>query len=344
VVKSGGIASGKRVDWVDYAKGFCIVMVVTMHTVLGVEKATGQTNWMDFVVAFALPFRMPDFFLISGLFLARVIDRDWRDYLDRKVVHFAYFYALWVTINFILRGPGMYAEGGADLVIREYLLSFIEPFGTMWFIYLLPLFFVTAKLTRRFPWQLVWLAGAILQIAPVQTGWTIPDEFAERFVFFYTGYVFAPEIFRFAGAAMQRPGIAGAYLAAWALVNGGLVAAGIAMAPGIGLALGFLGAVAVIMLATLLTRIRVFDALRYCGEHSLVVYLAFILFMGPARVVLLRAGIIPDDGVLSLIVIALSVAGSIALYWAVRNTPLRFLFERPRLARIERAPSLVPAE
>ena len=30
------------------------------------------------------PFRMPDFFLISGLFLARVIDRDWRDYLDRR--------------------------------------------------------------------------------------------------------------------------------------------------------------------------------------------------------------------------------------------------------------------
>jgi len=27
-------------------------------------------------MAFAKPFRMPDFFLISGLFLARVIDRS----------------------------------------------------------------------------------------------------------------------------------------------------------------------------------------------------------------------------------------------------------------------------
>ena len=25
----------KRVDWVDYAKGICIVMVVMMHSVLG---------------------------------------------------------------------------------------------------------------------------------------------------------------------------------------------------------------------------------------------------------------------------------------------------------------------
>jgi uncharacterized membrane protein YcfT len=66
-----------RVDWVDYAKGICIVMVVMMHSVLGVEAAAGQTGFMHLLVAFAKPFRMPDFFLISGLFLSVVIDRDW---------------------------------------------------------------------------------------------------------------------------------------------------------------------------------------------------------------------------------------------------------------------------
>jgi uncharacterized membrane protein YcfT len=87
-------ARNDRVDWVDYAEGFCIVFVVMMHSTLGVGAATGQTGWLHHVVAFALPFRMPDFFMISGLFLALVIDRDWRTYLDRKVVHFAYFYLL----------------------------------------------------------------------------------------------------------------------------------------------------------------------------------------------------------------------------------------------------------
>ena len=76
----------ERIDWVDYAKGICIVMVVMMHSVLGVEAAAGQTGFMHALVAFAKPFRMPDFFLISGLFLPLVIDRDWRTYLDRKVV------------------------------------------------------------------------------------------------------------------------------------------------------------------------------------------------------------------------------------------------------------------
>ena len=78
----------QRVGWVDYAKGFCIVFVVMMHSTLGGGNTFGQEGWLHSVVAFAKPFRMPDFFLISGLFLARVIERDWRTYLDRKVVHF----------------------------------------------------------------------------------------------------------------------------------------------------------------------------------------------------------------------------------------------------------------
>ncbi len=116
---------------------------------------------MHALVAFAKPFRMPDFFLISGLFLARVIDRDWRTYLDRKVVHFVYFYVLWVTIQFVFKAPAFAAEGRRDEVVQLYLESFIEPFGTLWFIYLLPIFFVVTKLTRSVPVAvMLWLVGA----------------------------------------------------------------------------------------------------------------------------------------------------------------------------------------
>ena len=56
---------------------------------------------------------MPDFFLISGLFLAARIDRPWRAYLDTKVVHFAYFYVLWVNIQFAMKAPGMVQRAGS---------------------------------------------------------------------------------------------------------------------------------------------------------------------------------------------------------------------------------------
>ena len=120
---------------------------------------------------FAKPFRMPDFFLISGLFLARVIDRDWRTYLDRKVVHFVYFYLLWVTIQFAFKAPGLRGRARLGRSGGALCRGLVEPFGTLWFIYLLPIFFVVTKLTLRVPPVIVWLIAAALEIAHIHTGW-----------------------------------------------------------------------------------------------------------------------------------------------------------------------------
>jgi uncharacterized membrane protein YcfT len=341
----GQVGAAQRVDWVDYAKGICIVMVVMMHSTLGVEAAAGEASWAHALVAFAKPFRMPDFFLISGLFLARVIDRDWRSYLDRKVVHFAYFYLLWVTIQFAFKAPGFAAEHGALGVIRLYAEAFVEPFGTLWFIYLLPILFVVTKLARNVPAIIVWLVAAALEIAPIATGWTVIDEFASRFVYFYTGYVLAQRIFAIAAAAQARPLIAGGLLALWAVLNGCYVFAGLADQPFISLTLGLIGAAAVVAVSALMAKSDLFAALRYLGRNSIVVYLAFFLGMAAARAVLLRTGIIPDLGTVAMLVTASGIAGAVALFCAVRNTPLRFLFERPAWARLERwrLPSAGPA-
>src|SRR5215204_1576203 len=109
--RAGGMDEG-RVPWVDTAKGVCIVLVVMMHATLGVGEAMGGEGFMHQVVAFARPFRMPDFFLVSGLFLSRVIDRDWKAYADRRVVHFLYFYLLCDPVGAEIR-PGLrrHADG-----------------------------------------------------------------------------------------------------------------------------------------------------------------------------------------------------------------------------------------
>jgi uncharacterized membrane protein YcfT len=337
-----------RVDWVDYAKGFCIVFVVMMHSTLGVEQAAGEQGWLHAVVAFAKPFRMPDFFLISGLFLAQVIDRDWRTYLDRKVLHFVYFYLLWMTIQFAAKAPLLVQEHGAAGAGWLYLESFWEPFGTLWFIYLLPIFFVVTKLARsaKIPPAAVWLAAAALEIAPIATGSTVIDEFAGRFVFFYSGYLFAPRIFALAKEVQASPDAAFAGLLAWGLVNGLLVSGGFAELPLISLGLGLVGAGAVVAVSALIAMSGFAKALRYCGEHSIVVYLAFFLPMAVSRAVLVKTGWIADVGTMSAIVTLVGVVGALALFWVVRGTALRFVFERPQrfwIAPRKRA-TLQPAE
>jgi uncharacterized membrane protein YcfT len=322
-------ARSARIDWVDYAKGICIVMVVMMHSVLGVEAAAGQTGFMHALVAFAKPFRMPDFFLISGLFLSVVIDRDWRIFLDRKVVHFAYFYLLWVTIQFGFKAPSFAAESGWPHVGWMYLESFIEPFGTLWFIYLLPVFFVVTKVTQRIPPLAVWGIAALLETAHVVTGWTVIDEFCARFVYFYSGYLFAHHVFALSDRARAHPALALAALAVWALVNGGLVVSGFAEWPLVSLMLGLAGACAIVTMGTLLARAHWLTFLRYCGEHSIVIYLAFFLPMATSRTLLLRSGLIPDIGIVSLIVTLAGVVGALALWRIALRLGADFLFERP---------------
>jgi uncharacterized membrane protein YcfT len=320
---------GDRVDWVDYAKGICIIMVVMMHSVLGVELAAGQTGFMHLVVMFAKPFRMPDFFLISGLFVSVVIDRDWRVYLDRKVVHFAYFYVLWVTIQFGFKAPSFAAESSWAHVGLLYLESFIEPFGTLWFIYLLPIFFVVIKATRRMPPLVIWALAALLEMAHVATGWTAIDEFCARFVYIYSGYIFADYVFALSDRARARPHLALAGLALWALVNGGLVTLGVSEWPLISIALGLAGACAIITLGTLLARAHWLTFLRFCGEHSIVIYLAFFLPMATTRTLLLRTGLIHDIGTISLIVTVVAVVGALVIWRIALAAGATFLFERP---------------
>ena len=335
-----------RIDWVDYAKGFCIIMVVMMHSTLGVELAAGRESWMHTLVAFAKPFRMPDFFLISGLFLARVIDRDWRTYLDRKVVHFVYFYVLWVTIQFAFKAPAFMGEHGALGTLKLYAEAFVEPFGTLWFIYLLPIFFVLVKLTRNVPPVIIFLVAAALEIAHVETGWTVIDEFAARFVYFYVGYICASRVFQIAAAAQARPWLAGGLLLLWAAFNGFYVFTGLADKAFVSLSLGIIGAAAVVAVSALMATSDAFKPLRWLGKNSIVVYLAFFLGMAASRSVLLKTGIVPDLGAVALIVTACGIAGAVLWFWAVRNTPFRFLFERPDWAKLDRKPkyTLQPAE
>jgi uncharacterized membrane protein YcfT len=229
----------------------------------------------------------------------------------------------------------MAQELGAAGALQAYLTSFIQPFGTLWFIYLLPIFFIIAKLLRPVPPRAVFVAAALLQMAQIDTGWLVIDEFAERFVYFFAGYWLAPHVFRFAEAVARRPWkeVALAFLA-WAAVNTAFVLQGWAALPGTALALGFLGAAAVVTVGVMLSKSRLGESIRYAGENSIIIYLAFFLFMAATRAALLKFAPGLDLGLVSLTVTAAGVIGPIAMFWALRKTPLDFLFRRPQWARL----------
>ena len=324
-----------RIDWVDYAKGICIILVVMMHSTLGVEKAAGTVSWLHGFIDWARPFRMPDFFMISGLFLASSIDKPWRKYLDSKVLHFLYFYVLWLFLQTIFKACLACGLDGAIEASKVFLTGFVEPFGTLWFIYLLPIFFVTLKLLRNVPPLLMFLSGALLLSVRVDTGWLLIDEFASRFVYFYVGFWLAKYIFAFAAEVNAKPiAVILAGLVIWGFGNYQMVQSGFSLLPGFSLVLGLVGACAVVSTGVLLSKFKVAHALRYCGQNSIVIYLSFFLFMATSRTILLK--LVPhfDLGWMSLIVTTSGVIGPIVLFWLTRNTRLSFLFKRPEWAKL----------
>jgi uncharacterized membrane protein YcfT len=221
----------------------------------------------------------------------------------------------------------------------------------LWFIYLLPIFFVVAKATRRLPSWAIWTVAAALEMARimgrVSTDWTVIDEFAARFVYFYSGYLFAQNVFALSDAARAHPRLALGGLAIWALINATVVYLGYSEMPVVSLALGISGASAVIVIGTLLAKMHWLDSLRYCGEHSIVIYLAFFLPMAASRTLLLK--ISPDQhiGAISLTVTIVGVIGAVMIWWGARAAGANFLFERPdafRIASGKRSNALQAAE
>jgi uncharacterized membrane protein YcfT len=176
-------------------------------------------------------------------------------------------------------------------------------------------------------------------------------------VYFLAGYLLSARIFRFAAwvPANPRPALLG--LALWALVNGVLalspsplaLAPTLAELPLVSLGLGLAGAVAIVAAASLLTAYArgAVEPLRYCGQNSIAIYLAFFLPMAATRTILIKTGVIQDAGMVSLLVLIAAVLLPLILERAVRHTPLSLLFRRPGWAHIvpaRPAMRLQPAE
>jgi uncharacterized membrane protein YcfT len=339
-------ADTRRLDWVDMAKGLSIFLVVMMYAASSVGEDTGGVGVLHWAIAFATPFRMPEFFLISGLFLSQVIDRPWRTYADRRVVHYLYFYALWAVIHIVFK-VGLLATDPVGAV-EQLAWAVIQPYGVLWFIYMLAVVSAVTKLLHglRAPVWAVFGVGAILQMSSVHTGSYLIDQFAAYFVFFYAGYVLAPQLFRLADWAGYHIGLALAGLTAWALLNAALVFSpgfrmdpvhpvmGIAGLPGVHLVLALVGTAALCIIAALLTRLPSMNWLRWMGSKSLIVYVAFVLPMGIARTVLIKFGV-DEPTLLSLSTMAVAIISPLVLYWIVQRTGLgKFLFERPAWAHL----------
>lgn len=330
----------ERINWVDHAKGVCIVLIVAAYASLGYADMIRQTSWMNGVITWAEPALLPAFFFLSALFLNLSVFGPGKHFVDRKILHFAYFYLVWLVIQSLMLAPAGSATAPLALM-GGILTALVSPPDSLLLVYMLIVFHAVTRLSRFLSPQKVFVSAALLQVAFatgwIDTGWIVANQFGAWFVFFFSGFVAAPHVFEFADRVMGHTRELWNVLLGWAVANAAFVALNVSDLPLISLALGFAGAGAIIALGLQLCRIKWFAVLGHAGRHCLVIYLTFAIPVTFLQQALVINGRIGNAGLACLVITLGGVALPLIFHRMVRATPLNFVYQRPRSLRLRNA-------
>ncbi|MGO1948715.1 MAG: acyltransferase family protein [Mycobacteriaceae bacterium] len=145
-----GQATGIRLYWADCAKGMSIIGVCYMHVITGVPGGQdGAWKWFN---EFLDPIRMPMFFLISGLFAHRVIERTIGDLWYRRLWFLLVPYLVFTPF---VAASRLYIDGklfiDGNVSAANLVRSIVVGDPGVWFLYALMVFNIVACLTRKLP-------------------------------------------------------------------------------------------------------------------------------------------------------------------------------------------------
>jgi fucose 4-O-acetylase-like acetyltransferase len=131
-----------RYAWIDYAKGICIILVTFRHVQEGLHAPGAEYLYpgLKFADVFFFSFRMPLFFIISGIFLGGALKKkSVNEYIAGRFKTLVWPLLLWgciqITLQLIFKG---YVN--ADRKPIDYLYLIIRPREIEQFWYLHTLF------------------------------------------------------------------------------------------------------------------------------------------------------------------------------------------------------------
>lgn len=206
-------SSGRsRAAWPDAAKAVCILLVVLGHVayilldLAGAPWAAGAPPVWNDVDVVLRPLRMPLFFAISGLFAAAALARPWRATLRPRVTQNLYLHVLWLLLGFAVSSAVAVPTFMAPERLRDLPAAAATASTGLWYLYALAVYFVLARLTRRWPAAVPVTAAAVLAVVSfcgVLPGSGDTHSVVENLVWFLAGARF-PDAVR-SLSARQRP-------------------------------------------------------------------------------------------------------------------------------------------
>lgn len=147
----------ERETWVDIAKGISIFLVVLWHAKRDGDTVLFYINQFSEGLIFL---RMPLFFFVSGFFIKKSLNLDYKTFFRLKILNIVYLYFLWgnilVFVYNLIRSK--------TVIIHNPLEVFYNPPPTLWFLFALAIGILFTYLISRIPikYGLVLMIGMYL--------------------------------------------------------------------------------------------------------------------------------------------------------------------------------------
>lgn len=314
----------QRIAWVDYAKGITIILVVLLHSTSEEFKYTPITELNNLLE----PFRIPFFFFIAGLFIKKSLHSDLKVFLKSKVAHFLYIFVLWSVIKYFVDTIPRYFIYDNTVNLKGILYIFVNPPSTLWFIYALLVFFIIARITRSFT-LVMFLISVVLYMISVQLGNDLfIDRIARYLPFFLLGSLTSKKVIV---AAKQIKTYHILIPIIFVLIVSQLQSYHFIQIAPIKFLLSISGIVCGIIIANLLTNIRLFSFLNYIGERTLIIYVMHFLPLNVMKLLLPR--VIPDLPTLSvMLTLLVGITIPLIVERIVKKLNIHWLFQLPKLS------------
>jgi uncharacterized membrane protein YcfT len=321
----------KRLDWIDYAKGFTVIWVILYQCTTRIGYDLPPEGWVYWLAELGRPLRMPALFFVSGLLLTSSLQKNWHDFINSKVLHLIFFFVLWSFLQILMRDWRLPFD---ELSLKLFNAITSNPQNSLWFIAVLPLFFVITRLCRDVPPPLMLGIAALLEILHIgpYSIWT--DNTSSYYIYFLFGIYGAGIVHRITNYFEDNLKAAFLALAGFILLDCVMVFMNWWNKPFLSLLFTSFALIAVIALGILANKTGKLAFFAFAGKNSLVIYLGYVPFVVLTLGLLKKTPLATDFSSLSLLAWGAGVFGALGLWFIVRKTPLSFLFERPKWLKI----------
>lgn len=354
-----------RLNWIDYARGIAIILVVYRHFFEGLKrtpalKAAGvnvESHWLlEQANIFFYSFRMPLFFIVSGVFVgASLAKRGLNAFVGTKAKTILYPYFLWGVIQI---GIQIFFSAfiNSKKTAADFLYLLYSPREVEQFWYLLALFNTTVifaflkEKTRLKSIHQIAIGFALFIASALFSQYNIDLYFVNDIVHYYIFLAIGDELSHLIVRGSLRkffsswksffilivPFCALQYYFLETNVAHRLISPKYLYVeynqPVMYLIVSLVGCGFIITVSSLLEKYNAVKWLRVLGKHSLYIYVMHVIVFAATRVVLMRFFHLYNVYLLMLLCITAGVLVPVLFYRITNRMGMWYLFtlEKPR--------------